>query len=249
VAFRSDAGNLGAGPAASIDDWQAYVRDVRTGTTELASRADGPAGGPIDTPRLGSVSISGNGGCVAFDATGLNIGDGYASPWFPAVHLRVLRGECPSRPPAGAPGQSVTPSRPAALPVLSALMLVPNRFSVVPLKAVSGRRHPGGTSIRFRLSLAARVTFAFAIRRAGRRTGRHCLPAHGVVPRRRRCTRFVPAGSLARLARAGADRIPFSGRIGRRALARGAYRMTATPVVPPHRRVHSHSAAFTIARS
>jgi Tol biopolymer transport system component len=250
VAFRSNAGNLGAGTQASVADWQAYVRDLASQTTEVTSRADGPAGAPIDTPGPGSVSISANGDCVAFDATGLNIRDGFASPWFPAVHLRVLRRQCPVAITFGPSGITGNPTTSApALPLLSALKLVPSRFSVVPRKRPKQRKHPGvalGTSIRFRLSLSARVTFEVVRLQPGRRSGKRCVPAHGKVPRRKRCTRFVDAGKFAHNAVRGANRIAFSGRIGRTVLAPGPYRLTAIPIDAQHHVGRQRSAKFTI---
>jgi Tol biopolymer transport system component len=322
VAFRSPAGNLGAGPQATTGDWQAYVRDLPSQTTEVASRADGSAGAPIDTPGPGSVSISANGDCVAFDAAGLNSGDGFASPWFAAVHLRVLRRECPVDPPdtaitSGPSGITPNPTptftftfsvgpatfecsldgqafgacasplttsrlrdgayefavravdqagyadptpatrtfsvdtRPApARPVLSALKLVPNRFAVIPRHAPKHRtRIALGTSIRFRLSLPARVSFTIVRQQPGRRSGKRCLPAHGKVPRRKRCTRPIKAGTFARNTNRGPDRIAFSGHVGRHALAPGTYLLTATPIDASLHRGASRSAQFTVVRA
>lgn len=321
VAFRSPAGNLGAGPQATSGDWQAYVRDLPSQTTEVASRADGSAGAPIDTPGPGSVSISANGDCLAFDAAGLNSGDGFASPWFAAVHLRVLRRECPVDPPdtaitSGPSGITRNPTptftftfsvgpatfecsldgqafgacasplmtsrlrdgahefavravdragyadptpatrtfsvdtRPTpARPVLSALKLVPSRFAVMPRGARKERNRARvalGTSIRFQLSLAARVTFSVTRQHPGRRSGKRCLPAHGKVPRRKRCTRLIKAGSFARNANRGADRIAFSGRIGRHELPPGFYLLTATPIDASRHRGATRSAKFTV---
>ncbi|MFL5829211.1 MAG: TolB family protein [Solirubrobacteraceae bacterium] len=250
VAFRSAAGNLGAGPQASANDLQAYVRDVPSQNTELASRANGAAGGPIDSPGFGHVSLSASGDCVAFDATGLNIGDGFASGQFPAVHLRVLRHECAVAQSVGAPppGTGKAPS----VPVLSGLKLVPNRFAVVPAKKPKKskrRRHtPAGTSIRFTLNLAANVKFVITRQTIGRRSGHRCVPARGRIPRRKRCTRVIKAGSFTARGVAKGNRIRFTGRLGRRALSPGRYRLTATPVDPRRRRVRSHSVAFTIIR-
>jgi hypothetical protein len=257
VAFRSHAANLAAGVPTSSFDWQAYVRDLPSQTTEIASRANGPAGAPIDSPGFGAVSLSANGDCVAFDATGLGIGDGFDSLWFRAVHLRVLRHECPVSP----PGTATTTSPPAHVPpgpmppaarppVLSGLKVVPKRFSVLPHKKtpkpISHPRVARGSSIRFQLTLAARVTFALARARPGRRSGKRCLPARGSIPPRRRCTRLINAGSFARNAKRGTDRIAFSGRVGRRALAPGSYRLTATPVAAARQRGRSRTAPFEI---
>ncbi len=320
VAFRSSAGNLVTGAPASVNDSQAYVRDLPSQTTELVSRANGPAGAPVDFPGLGSVSLSANGDCVAFDARGLNLRDGFASATFSAVHLRVLRRECPANPPdtmitsgpsgttrvdtatfrftasarpvtfecrldGKAFGACTSPLRIARLrdgshrfevrgvdqagysdptpaarsfkvdtrpPALSGLKLVPKRFAVAPLKPPRKRKHrrtPLGTSIRFRLSFAARVTFTVTQPRPGRKSGKRCLPARGKVPRGKRCTRFVKAGSFARNVKGGSDRVPFSGRIGKHALGLRSYRLTALPVdTKHHRRGRGRIASFTVIR-
>jgi Tol biopolymer transport system component len=251
VGFRSSAGNLGAGPQATGNDFQAYVRDLSSDVTDVVSRANGIAGAPVDKPGSGSVSLSANGDCAAFDATGLNIGDGFASSQFPAVHLRVLRGECaPASAPGGPPAGT---GKPAPIPALTGLRVVPSRFAVKPLRPPRHRRHrsriPLGSSIRFRLTVAARVNFALARQTVGRKSGHRCRPAHGKVARRNRCTLFVKAGTFSLRVTAGSKRLAFSGRLGRRALTLGRYRLTATPVDPQHRRVRSATATFTIVRA
>jgi hypothetical protein len=250
VAFRSSAGNLGAGPQAGVNDLQAYVRDLNSDATDIVSRANGVAGAPADRPGFGFVSLSANGNCAAFDATGLDFGDGFASSQFASVHLRVLRGECA---PAGAPGGPPTGTgKPAPVPALTGLRVVPSRFAVKPRKPPKHRRHrsrtPLGSSIRFRLSVAARVNFAVARQTVGRKSGRRCRAAHGKVARRKRCTLFVKVRSFSVRTKAGSQRLAFSGRFGRHGLTLGRYRLTATPVDPQRRRVRSVTAAFTIVR-
>lgn len=246
VAFRAGASNLVAGAPVSLNDSQAFLRNLPSQATELVSRANGPAGAPIDHPGLGSVSLSANGDCAAFDARGLNIGDGFASAQFSAVHMRVLRGECPAK-------TAVTP-RPGRVPALTRLKVVPKRFAVKPRRPTKKghKRHSKthrGTSIRFRLSAGARVTFVFARALPGRKAGKRCVAAHHRVSRGRRCTRYVRSGRFARNMKAGADRLAFSGRIGRHALRLGVYRLIATPIDPLHRRTRSRAASFTVIRA
>lgn len=66
VAFSSDAGNLVPGVTARQD--QIFVKDLATGTLELASRGDGPNGLPAQRAPVGV--ISGHGRSVAFVAAG-----------------------------------------------------------------------------------------------------------------------------------------------------------------------------------
>jgi uncharacterized delta-60 repeat protein len=85
------------------------------------------------------------------------------------------------------------------------------------------RRAPVGTTIRYRLSEAARVTIRVDRALRGVRRGKRCLKP---TKRRRgkRCTRFVRVGRLVRESPQGKSRVPFNGRIKRKALRRGKYR-------------------------
>jgi len=76
--------------------------------------------------------------------------------------------------------------------------------------AVSAKRAPAGTRVRWRVSEAATIRASF----------RRCRTA--------RCRRTVPEGRLTRRARAGSGGLTFSGRIGRRALRPGRHRATLT---------------------
>jgi Tol biopolymer transport system component len=67
VAFSSDAANLMPGVTAREDE--IFVKDLATGTLELASRGDGPNGRPAERAAVGA--ISGDGRSVAFVASGV----------------------------------------------------------------------------------------------------------------------------------------------------------------------------------
>ena len=66
----------------------AYVRDLATGQTFLASRADGPGGPDADRP-VTTVAISGDGNRVAFGTTASGLGDGDTTPNYD-IHVRDL---------------------------------------------------------------------------------------------------------------------------------------------------------------
>jgi hypothetical protein len=86
---------------------------------------------------------------------------------------------------------------------------------------------PTGTTIRFTLPEAARVTLTFRRATAGRRAGRRCVKPRRANRHRKRCTRFVRAGTLRVDAHAGANRLRFQGRVSiRRSLKPGRYRVT-----------------------
>jgi hypothetical protein len=93
IAFVSAAGNLGAGPQA-LGDFQAYVRTIANAQTDLVSQATGLNGAPVDHPGFGAVSLNANGGCAAFSARGLNIGDGFANGVLAGVHLGAIGATC-----------------------------------------------------------------------------------------------------------------------------------------------------------
>jgi hypothetical protein len=102
----------------------------------------------------------------------------------------------------------------------------PNRFRL-------GRKLPQssavrtGTTIRFRLSEAARVNYDFRRARPGRKVGRRCLAPTRARRGRPRCTRYVRSGSLMRSAVLGPNLLRFQGRLTRRrALRPGKYRLT-----------------------
>ena len=123
--------------------------------------------------------------------------------------------------------EEVTPPPPPRddVPSVDAVSMKPKRFRLG-RKLPQSSAVPTGTTIRFRLSEAAEVTYGFRRALPGRRVGRRCLaPTRG--RRGRRCTRYVSAGSLRRAAAVGANRMRFQGRLTRRrALRPGSYRLT-----------------------
>ncbi len=122
-------------------------------------------------------------------------------------------------------------------PVLSLLRVAPAIF-----------RAAKGTTISFRLSEDAAVTFkADRVLRGVRRGGR-CVPG----PRRRRlrpCTRYVPVrGSVSQDGHAGPNSFRFDARLAGRQLAAGAYRLDAIPRDPAGNTGKTIFAAFRIRR-
>ncbi|MEA2346609.1 MAG: hypothetical protein QOG62_396 [Thermoleophilaceae bacterium] len=74
VAFSSLAGSLSPDDASPPpdQDWDIYVRNLKTGQTRLVSRADGPEGAKGNSDS-GTPSISGDGRFVAFDSGAANL--------------------------------------------------------------------------------------------------------------------------------------------------------------------------------
>jgi CSLREA domain-containing protein len=122
-------------------------------------------------------------------------------------------------------------------PVLSLLRVAPGIF-----------RPAKGTTISFRLSEDAVVTFKADRVRRGVRRGGKCVAG----PRRRRllpCTRYVPVrGSLAQKGHAGQNSLHFDARLGGKQLASGAYRLDATPKDSSGNTGKTAVAAFRIRR-
>lgn len=73
VAFITEATNLGDGDTDAQED--EHVRDLSTGSTILASRADGAAGAKANNETR-NAEISGDGRGVAFETAATNLGDG-----------------------------------------------------------------------------------------------------------------------------------------------------------------------------
>ena len=142
-----------------------------------------------------------------------------------AVTVLLNGSVAPSAPPVTPP---VTPPVVAdtLAPVISGLALTKNVFRVGPAPTAIAAAAPRGTTIRYGLSEAAKVTIAIARKVAGRRRGRRCVAPGPKLRRAKRCTRYRGEGRLVRASGPGAVSIAFSGRVGRRALAVGRHRMT-----------------------
>jgi TolB protein len=200
---------------------QVYVRDLPTDTVILVSRADGAGAAPADGRSTALSAITASGDCVAFQSSSTNLGDGFASADFGAVHLRVLRNECPTPaavtpPPAGpAPVPPAVRVKPA---VLSRLAISPRSFRVTGAKR--------GAKITFRLDKAGPVTLTFDRLLAGRRKGKRCLTT---LKKGRRCTAVRRVGRLSVKGRKGTTTVKFSGVLARKRLAVGRYRLLAQP--------------------
>jgi len=215
----------------------AYTRDIPTGTTTLAGRK--ATGAPLDGG-VSSVGLSGDGGCLAMTITGPGeYGEGplpspdlpgsAPSPDFQEVLLRALKPTCARSPtgPGGGPGSGAD----TTAPVITKVSLTRKRFrrsaKATAISAARRRRAKAGTTLRFTLSEAARVTVAFQRKTAGRRVRGKCRKATPGRRRLKRCTRYVAAGRITRASLpAGANRIALSGRLGRKRMKLGPYRLT-----------------------
>jgi hypothetical protein len=89
-------------------------------------------------------------------------------------------------------------------------------------------RAPLGTTVRFRLSQAASVTFRVQRAQRGRLVGGRCVAPRRSNRGRRACVRYVTLrGSFAVAGRVGANAFHFTGRLRNRRLAPARYRLVA----------------------
>jgi hypothetical protein len=109
----------------------------------------------------------------------------------------------------------------AASATPSVFAVDPNGTSETPLAAAAR-----GTTIRYRLSEAARVVFTIQRRSTGRKVGKKCRKKTRKNRGRKHCARYTGARRFAQRARAGANSKRFDGAIGTQALKPGRYRAT-----------------------
>jgi CSLREA domain-containing protein len=115
-------------------------------------------------------------------------------------------------------------------PTLTALRASPSRFAAatggasVVTKAAAGR----GTTVRFTLSEAARVTFTLRRRAGGRRVGGRCVAPLPSDRRRKRCDLPLP-GLFSVAGKAGANSVRLSGRLRGVELRAASYWLRAAP--------------------
>jgi hypothetical protein len=119
------------------------------------------------------------------------------------------------------------PGRDAVAPTLSALSLSRTAFVAANFGPSAVAAAKVGTTVSYRLSEPARVTFTVERPKAGIRRGGRCVKRTRKAPANaRKCKRWVKVkGSFAQNAKAGANSIRFMGRLRGRALRRGSYRL------------------------
>ncbi len=126
---------------------------------------------------------------------------------------------------------TIAPSVPVARPpTLSSVSLTHKRFRVAKhATAISAKKSPLGTTIRFTLSAVAKLQITITRTAPGLRHGHSCLAPSARLTRAhaKLCTRTLTLGTLTRVSEPqGADTVAFSGRVGHRALPTGTYAAT-----------------------
>jgi len=191
--------------------------------------------GDDGTAEANALVLEGNRAVVAGDASN----GGQIQTVLAGVTLTV---------PAVPPPNGLPPDKTA--PVLTA-SLTHTRFRVGAGTSAFGarkkKRAPVGTTFRYTLSEAAKVTIRIERKLSGVRRGTRCVKpakhAHG-----KRCTRYVRAGQLVRASPRGSSRVPFNGRIKRRTLARGKYRALLYAVDAADNRSKTKTLNFEVVR-
>jgi hypothetical protein len=118
---------------------------------------------------------------------------------------------------------------------VSSLVLSPATFraarsggSVGALTKALQQRAPIGTTVRYRLDGAARVTFTVTKAVPGRRKGKRCVKPGAAKPGAKRCSRTQKLkGSFAHAGVAGQNSFRFTGRLRGKALPPGRYTLVA----------------------
>jgi Tol biopolymer transport system component len=214
-----------------------YQRDLDSGAVTRVSRGDGSEGATAEGSSP-EADPDADGSCVAFSSSASNLVlGGYASSDFLQVYQRCGGfgasaggdGGDGGEGGDGGGGGEPKPEPDATAPVVSRFLATRSRFRVArqaTALTAAARRVRAGTTLRYRLSEAARVAVKVERQLPGRRTKGRCVKPAPRLQARPRCTRVVPAGTLVRSGRAGANAVRFSGRLGKRALAAGRYRVT-----------------------
>lgn len=120
--------------------------------------------------------------------------------------------------------------------------------SATPPLAVSARRTPAGTTIRYTLSEAGTARIELQQILPGRRKGSRCVAPTSRLKKARRCDRIVRRGVLVRTSRAGANAVAFSGRVGRTALPAGSYRAVLVATDAARNGSRAATTSFTIVK-
>ncbi len=113
-------------------------------------------------------------------------------------------------------------------PRITRYSISPKTFRAAARGASAAARPPVGTTVRFRLSQAATVTFHVQRAARGRRVGGRCAAPRRSNRGRRACVRYVTLrGSFKVAGKAGANVLRFTGRLRGRRLGPARYKLVA----------------------
>jgi serine protease len=248
----------GNGDGTAVRDMGAFEYGHRAPTARAAGTS-AAVGQPVTFDASGS-SDPDDGDALSYawtfddgsTATGPVASHAFATP---GAHTGIVTVSDPSGLTAtAAAGVTVAAVKDITAPAISSLKLSHSTFAVakgstatVATAAATSKTHPKGTTIRFRLSEAAKATFAIARRTHGIKVGKSCVAPSKKHKRGKACTRYVKVGSLTRRSeRVGADSLAFTGRLGHKALHTGHYRLTLTATDSSGNVSKAKTASFTI---
>lgn len=148
--------------------------------------------------------------------------------------------------------EDVPPPQPPdkTAPVGSALTFKPRSFAAERKGASIGRKRAKRSStVSYRLSEAAKVSFLVESVTKGRKVGRKCRKKSHKNRKRNRCTLIrTLRGSFAHKGQAGTNSFRFTGRIAGRALKYGNYRLVASPRDLADNRGEAFRSSFAIVK-
>ena len=140
----------------------------------------------------------------------------------------------PPPPPAATPPAPPPPPPPPGPPpppaplALTALTIKPAAFRAASSGGSVTARKRIGALVSYKLTLAARTTFAVQRRTTGVRNGKGACVARARDRTGRSCTRYVNNGTFGHDGKAGQNALRFTGRVSSRKLKPGRYRLVAT---------------------
>jgi hypothetical protein len=141
-----------------------------------------------------------------------------------------------------------TPTPPPAVPVLSGLSFSPTKFRAAASASTTAKKGVGST-VRYKLSMAAKVKFFVERATKGRRVGSTCAKATRSNKKKKACTRYVTvAGSLTRQGTTKPNKFRFTGRFGGHKLKPGKYRLRAVATSPAGKSSTPKRTVFRIVR-
>jgi hypothetical protein len=154
------------------------------------------------------------------------------------------------QPPAAPPPPPPTPAN--AAPGLTKVSMTNSVFAPVTARAAgagAAGKVKRGTTFRYVLSEAARVSVVIERRAVGRRVGKRCVKPTRRNAAHRKCKRWVRIGRLRAAEQAGRQSTRFTGRFGKRALAPGRYRARISAKDALGARSRERRLAFTVVRA
>jgi hypothetical protein len=217
---------------------------------------DGSAWHPLGSDGAGNGPIDGHGLALATFHDGIHMGGSFTSAGgdtqarfaasFGAVPVAVPTPTVTQGPPPQ-PTPTVTPPPDNTPPAVSSLKLSATTFRPFP-SGGSIAAVKLGTTVRYRLSEAARVPFVVDLKSPGRKAGKKCVKPKPSNRRKKACVRYVKVGGFMHAGKKGENQFRFSGRIKRKALKPGNYRLVAVAVDAAGNKSAKRSLPFRIVR-